>query len=170
LEELRFLIKFRSTFLTASLVLGLLGCTSPDVQEYDAAKASGPKQKVFEENFEKIWRAAQLALSNYPIRVNDMESGVIESDFIRGDDLWKSPIRGKPLPNGLRYKVIIRILKGSISEKAANQVTVLKRIEFKKDFFSEYEAVKTDGLEEIAILYRIERELVIQQALEKAKF
>ncbi len=156
--------------LTILLFITLAGCARTPVQEYDPRKAAGPKQKVFENKYDQVWRAVQLALSNYPVRVNDMDSGVLETDFIRGQTAWVSPHRKQQIPSGLRYKVIVRVLKGKMSGGKAIQVTILKRIEFQKDFFSRYSPVKTDGLEEIAILYRIERELLIQRALEKAKF
>jgi len=39
----------------------------------------------------------------------------------------------------------------------------MKDMEHKKNFFTEYQKIKTDGLEEIALLYRIQRELIFQK-------
>ncbi|MCB0393525.1 MAG: hypothetical protein KDD25_03150, partial [Bdellovibrionales bacterium] len=130
-----FVTKWRNLIMVGAYLI-CAGCSTAEIQEYDPERAAGPKQKVFRENYERIWRAAQLALSNYPVRVNDIESGVLETDHIQGESVWKSPIREKPIPNGVRYKIIIRILKGAMNKESANQVTVLKRVEFKKDFFS----------------------------------
>ena len=40
-------------------------------------------------------------------------------------------------------------------------------MELQKDFFSGAEKTASDGLEELAIMYRVERELLIEQAAEK---
>jgi hypothetical protein len=47
------------------------------------------------------------------------------------------------------------------------KVTLTKKIEVKRDFFSEPKPLETDGLEEMVLFYRIERELIIEEAIKK---
>jgi hypothetical protein len=47
-------------------------------------------------------------------------------------------------------------------------VNIAKLIERKRDFFSDPEILPSDGIEEKVIFYRMERELIIDEALKKA--
>jgi len=164
-------IKLTKNLCIILLLLPLAACTSTEIREYDPKITGGPKKRVFHENFDDIWQATQIALSHYPISVNDIEAGILETDFIRGENSWKSPHLMRRTPGGQRYKISVRILKGKSKTpgKKAVQVTILKRTELQKDFFSPYESINSDGLEEIALLYRIERELRINTALDKIR-
>jgi hypothetical protein len=60
------------------------------------------------------------------------------------------------------------LAKGKVEGREGIRVTINKNIEKKRDFFSEAEVLPTDGLEEKVIFYRMERELIIDEALKKA--
>jgi len=128
-----------------------------------------PVLRVFNASFDKVWRAAQISLKAYPMQVNDIEKGVLETDWIRGYEIYKPPIAPKISANGLRYKIMLRTIKGKIDGVEAIKVTVQKAIEKRRDFFAEVEAPPSDGLEEAVILYRIEREITIDNALEASQ-
>ncbi|MEZ0393220.1 MAG: hypothetical protein ACAH59_13455 [Pseudobdellovibrionaceae bacterium] len=125
------------------------------------------QQKVFYFPYDSVWRAAQLALK-YPIAVNNMDHGVLETDFIRGDDGFISPTVEKVPSSGIRYKITLTLVKGKIDGRDGVRVTIQKQLEKKRDFFSEVEALNSDGLEEKVLFYRIERELIIDEGLKKA--
>jgi hypothetical protein len=59
--------------------------------------------------------------------------------------------------------------KGKTEGRESTRVTIDKRMEILRDFFSEPETIESDGLEEKMIFYRIERELIIQDALKRAQ-
>ncbi len=92
---------------------------------------------------------------------------MIETEEIDGYKAWRPPHK-ELRPDGLSYKLNIKVVKGRAGSRPANQVAVLKESAKKKDFFSDAEAIPSDGLEEKSILYRIERELQIQRALQKS--
>lgn len=124
-------------------------------------------QKVFYYPYDSVWRASQLALK-YPIGINNMDNGVLETDFIKADDGFVAP-KGSGAPSsGVRYKITLVLVKGKIDGRESVRVTISKVIEKKRDFFSDPEALLSDGLEEMVIFYRIERELIIDEALKKA--
>ena len=58
--------------------------------------------------------------------------------------------------------------KGTTNGRNSTRVTIEKKIEIFRDFISETQVMQSDGLEEQSIFYRIEREIVIAQALKKA--
>lgn len=156
--------------LLVFILLGCLtGCTEPRVRPATANGA--PVSQVFPEEFDRVWRASQLALSAYPIRVNDADSGTLESDAVKGDTLWTPPNATKRLPGSLKYKILVNLVRGKKKEgdSRAVRVTILKRIEHQKDFFAPIERIQSDGYEETAIMYRIERELEVEKILARAR-
>jgi hypothetical protein len=123
--------------------------------------------KVFPFSYEDVWRAAQLSVK-YPIAVNNMDNGVLETDWVKAIDGYSSPVSTKSPTGGNRYKIILNMVKGKTDGHMSVRVTVRKRIEKQNDFFSDVESLNSDGLEEEVILYRIEREIIIDDAIRKA--
>ena len=99
------------------------------------------------------------------MRVNNIDKGVLETDWIKGYDVYE-PVFPSVSPAGLRYKISVRTIKGKINKEEAVKVTVQKSIEKKRDFFADQEKVASDSMEEKIILYRIKREIQIDNALE----
>jgi hypothetical protein len=132
-------------------------------------KAPGPKSKSFYGSFANVWKAALITVGKYPLKSYDEDAGVIETDFIRGETVWLPPYKDHYVTGGYRYKINIRLIKAHYGGQNVVQAVVLKQPEIQKDFFTNSEKAVSDGLEEMAILYRIERELAIEQALKKIK-
>lgn len=123
-------------------------------------------QKVFYYPYESVWRASQLSLK-YPLAVNNMDTGNLETEYIKGLDGWLEPEAKKDPSPGIRYKISLNLVKGTINGKEVVRMTMNKKLELKRDFFSEPENIQSNGLEELTIFYRIERELIIEDALKK---
>lgn len=140
----------------------------PDPETFDR-KVSGPQSKNFYLPYRNVWRAALQVMGKYPLKTYDEETGVIETDFIRGDNVWTPPYKKKYVSGGYRYKLNVKIFKGKSKTENAVRLVVLKQPEIQKDFFSPPEKIQTDGLEELALIYRIEREVSITQYLDKNK-
>ena len=124
------------------------------------------KQKVYFAGYDLVWRAAQLSLK-YPMAINNMDNGVLETEYINAVEGFMPPDEVRVPSSGIRYKISLTIAKGKIEGKESVRVTVNKYVERKKDFFSEPETLESDGLEEKVILYRIDRELSIDEGLRK---
>ncbi|HEY1079358.1 MAG TPA: hypothetical protein VGE46_04645 [Bdellovibrio sp.] len=125
------------------------------------------KQKVFFANYDQVWRAAHAVLK-YPIAQENQDTGVIETEYIKGIDGWLPPNEQRPPSSGIRYKLTLTFAKGKTEGRESTRVTIDKKVEILRDFFSEPEYMETDGLEEKIIFYRIERELIINEALRRA--
>lgn len=149
------------------IILCLAACESPQV--------APPKQQTYDHvytaPFSRVWRAVQLSISTrYSLAVNQMETGSIETDWISSIDGYLAPYQKKPSSLGLRYRLILNLIKGKTADKnEAIRVIVRKELEKKSDFFSEPETQISDGTEEQSILYRVGRELVIEQAILKSQ-
>ncbi len=158
-------IRSISKLFVFAYALLLVSCLTPDSQLRDEFS---PITKVYHEDFEKVWRAAQISLQKYPLRVNNIEKGLLETDFIKGYDVWKPPYISKS-PTGLTYKLVLRTIKGKLGGQPAIKVVVFKKIKKQRDFFAEVEKMPSDGMEEKSIHYRISREIQIDNALENAE-
>lgn len=123
--------------------------------------------RVYYYPFDKVWRALHGALP-YTTAGENQEMGYLETDYVKGIDGWLSPEVDRPKASGLRYKLIFNIVKGTVDGKEATRVSIEKKIEIMRDFFSDPETMISDGLEEKIIFYRIERELLINEALKKS--
>lgn len=126
------------------------------------------KQKVFFANYDAVWRAAHNVLK-YPIAQENQDTGIIETEYIKGFDGWLPPGEQRSPSSGIRYRMTLTFARGKTEGRESTRVTIDKRMEILRDFFSEPEPLESDGLEEKIIFYRIERELVIAEALKKAQ-
>lgn len=125
------------------------------------------QQKIFYASYDSVWRAAHAAIS-YTIASENQDYGVIETDYIKSVDGWLRPDQTRPEYKSARYKLILTFAKGTSGGRESTRVTIEKKIEIFRDFISEKKIVPSDGLEEQSIFYRIEREIVIAQALRRA--
>ncbi|MBX2987238.1 MAG: hypothetical protein KF802_05010 [Bdellovibrionaceae bacterium] len=145
------------------------GCTlfdkPPDTGDKIIKKAS--QQRIFFAPMDQVWRAAHTVLK-YTIATENPDTGVIETEYIKGVDGWLAPDQKRPPSAGLRYKLVFIMAKGKTDGRESTRLTIDKRIEVLRDFFSEPDAIESDGLEESVLFYRIERELVINEALKRA--
>lgn len=125
-------------------------------------------QKIFFAPYDDVWKAAHATLK-YTIAAENQDFGIIETDYIKAVDGWIPPYKQKPDNPSSRYKIVINFAKGQkYKGRDAVRVTIEKKIEVFKDFVSEVKNVTSDGLEEKSIFYRMEREIIISQALNKA--
>lgn len=158
-----------SRFVIIALGLSLSGCalfeSRSDTVDKIVEKAS--QQKIFFADYDIVWKAAHSAI-RYTIANENQEYGVIETDYIKSVDGWLPPFQSKPQYKSARYKLIFNFAKGEVNGRDSTRVTIEKKIEVFKDFISETQFVPSDGLEEQSLFYRMERELIIAQALKKA--
>lgn len=129
--------------------------------------AKNPNQKIYLYPYDSVWRAAQLSLK-YPIAVNNMDNGTLETEYIKAIDGFTSPIETQLPSAGIKYKLTFTIVKGKLDNKDSVRVTINKTIEKQRDFFSDIEFLESDGLEEKTLFYRMEREIIIEEAIKRA--
>jgi hypothetical protein len=153
-------------FISASFILCSCKTLREGITPPEELVKKQSRQKIFLAAYDDVWRAAHTALK-YPIANENQDTGVIETDFIKSQDGFIPPETKAP-SSGLRYKIFMYFAKGRTQGKESVRVTVDKRIEKLRDFFSDAETLSSDGLEEKLLFYRIERELLIMKGLKKA--
>lgn len=160
----------KNLFLTTVICVLLSSCQTinEQLETTDEIIARESHQKIFYANYDEVWKAAHLALK-YTIAAENQDFGVIETDYIKAVDGWLAPFMDKPQYPASRYKIFINFAKGQkINNRESVRVTIEKKTEVFKDFVSEVRNVESDGFEEKSLFYRMEREIIINQALKKA--
>lgn len=157
-------------WITSSLIISSLsfltgGCATKTEKPEEVVKKQ-TRQKVFLSPYDEVWRAAHTVLK-YPIVNENQDTGIIETDYIKGQDGFLAPDQAPP-SSGLRYKIVMIFAKGKSQGQESVRVTIDKKLEKLRDFFSDAEVLSSDGLEEKVLFYRIERELIISKGLRKA--
>lgn len=142
------------------LVAALAGCVSSPTKPIIKTH-----EKIYRANFEETWRAVQQSIMPYPLRVNNMDTGQIQTTLIKGANAFQPPHTDEAPSGGYRYRLHFNVLK--LSEQRT-KVAISKKAELARDFFSEPEEQGSDGLEEKILLYRIGREIAIERQLVKA--
>ncbi len=67
------------------------------------------------------------------------------------------------LPSGFQYRLNINLVKADLMTK----VIISKEARLQKDFFSDPKEMVSDGFEEKSLIYRIRREILIENLLKK---
>ena len=167
LPEVRFISRSIVVILLAGLGLGCSLMKNLERPKYPPPKI-GPRQKVYYFEFDKVWRATQIALQHYPMRINNMDKGILETEILKGGQAWNPPHNPGQIRGGKRYHLKLRVVKGKVQGRSAIKVVIKKDIEHQSDFFADTKKLPSDGLEERVLLYRIKRELEIDRALQRA--
>lgn len=162
-------LKLLPTLLAVTFALAFTGCVTSANQQVDGRlKAGEPVSRVYYAKYDEVELAVKQAMIRYPQRIDNTEAGFFETDYVKGEARFRSPHRKNDFSPGYRYRLVIRLVRGREDGKPAIKVSVAKLIEIARDFFSNPDALSSDGLEEDVILYRIGREIEVSRALSAA--
>jgi len=149
------------------LILLLSGCVTA-TQKLESKATEGPFSRVYYAAYEDVEIALKQSMIRYPQKVDNTEAGIFETDYIKGDARFRAPNNKSVFSPGYRYRILVRLVRGRAEDRPAIKVQVTKKSEIVRDFFSDANNIKSDGLEEQVILYRIGRELQLARAITKA--
>ncbi len=147
------------TLLFALFVCNLMSCVSAPIP------VEKNYERKFRASFDEVWRACQQAILSYPLKVNNMEQGVIQTTMLRSHTYFRPPHISKKHASGYRYSLSFNLLKDSEKETT---ISIHKNLLVYRDFISKPEDLTSDGLEEAILLYRIQREIEIDRSIVKA--
>jgi hypothetical protein len=140
------------------LQLTLLSCVSAPVP------VEKNYERKFRASFDEVWRACQQAIISYPLKVNNMEQGAIQTTMLRSHTYFRPPHIAKKHASGYRYTLHFNLIKNSDKETT---LSIHKKLLVYRDFISKPEDLISDGLEESILLYRIQREIEIDRQILK---
>lgn len=155
-------------FLLILVLNGLTSCASYQQFKYITEEYEIPK-KVFVSSFTQTWQAVLQVMKTYDLAVQNQEAGVIKTRWIDNTLAlnFADAFGSSEMVKAARFKLIVNVVKGFKGGREVAKVSVFKRQLVEKDFLQGWKVLPTDSIQEKTILYRIERELVIDRKLKK---
>ena len=108
-----------------------------------------------------VWRATLIAMSFYPLETTNYDQGLIKTKSLTEGDSWKPVYR--PTDSEHIYTIDVNVFDYG----RGTRVSIDKKLKKKANFDRNEVALKTQGVEEDLLLYRIKRELLIDRLIKK---
>ena len=148
--------------------LGAFGCSSYDQFKHLSEEADTPA-KIFQSDFNQSWQSVLKVMSRYDLEIKDQDSGTIKTKWIDNtlEVNFADSFGSNDSVRSAKFKIIISVTKGFRSGREVSKVTIYKRQMIEQDFLQGWKTIPTDAIQENVILYRIGRNLTIDQKLKK---
>ncbi len=150
------------------IIVGVSGCSSYENFKYVTEDLEIPTQ-VYRADYSKVWQEVMKITNKYPREVYNQEAGVIKTRWIDNtlELNFADSFGSNDSVKSAEFKLIINVVKGYRGSKEVSKVTVFKRQRVEQDFLQGWKIIKTDGILEKSILYRLERALAIEAKLQQ---
>ena len=157
--------------LVNALLLSLFfleGCASYEQFRHLSEETEVPSQ-MFPFDFNQSWQASLKVMSRYGLEVRNQDTGTIKTNWIDNtlEVNFADSFGSNDTVRSARFKIILNVTKGFRQGKEVSKVTIYKRQMVEQDFLQGWKIIPTDGIQEKGILYRIERNLLIDARLKK---
>jgi hypothetical protein len=149
-------------------VFTLHGCSSYENFKFVTEDLEIPTQ-VYRADYNKVWQEVMKITNKYPREVYNQDAGVIKTRWIDNtlELNFADSFGSNDSVKSAEFKLIINVVKGYRGTKEVSKVTVFKRQRVEQDFLQGWKVIKTDGILEKSILYRLERALTIEARLQE---
>jgi len=124
---------------------------------------------IFKSNYAQTWAAVSKVMANYDLAVQNQETGVIKTKWIDNtlEMNFADSFSRTDAIKAARYKVIASVTRGFRYGREVSKVTVYKRQLVENDALHGWRIADTDGIFEKTLLYRFNREILIDNKLKK---
>lgn len=155
-----------SIFALCLIFLGFGGCASYEQFQYVTEEFEVPS-KIFKSDYAQTWQAVLQVMKAYDLEVTNQEAGVIKTRWIDNTLQlnFADSFGSSDAVKAAKFKVILNVVKGFKGTREVSKVTVFRRQMVEQDFLQGWKVIRSDGIMEKSILYRIERELTIDNRL-----
>ena len=123
----------------------------------------GATKRVYNANKDEVWRALLIALSSYPLEKNDYENGEVATSRIPEGQQWR-PMH-KEVSTRNTYSMRFQVFEERNSNTVINAEKTLIR---EGNFLDAEKEIKTKNIELSVILYRVQRELIVDKYVKSA--
>lgn len=152
------------------LCLALLqsSCSSYKQFQYIAEEFEIPS-KVYKYEYSQAWQAVLQIMQKFDLATQNQEAGIIKTRW-RDNTLelnFADSFGSSDAVKAAKFKLIVNVVKGFRGAREVSKVTVFKRQMVEHDFLQGWKVVRSDGIMEKTVLYRIERVLAIDEKLKK---
>lgn len=161
--------KRKSLFLALFVgFLGLSACSSYEKYRHITEEFEFPSQ-VYASDYNKVWQEVMKITTKYEREVYNQEAGIIKTRWIDNtlELNFADSFGANDAVKAAQFKLIINVVKGYRGKREVTKVTVFKRQRIEQDFLQGWKLVRTDGILEKSILYRLERALQIEAKLQE---
>ena len=147
----------RILFLTAFISL-LTSCSSYEQFQQLAEEAEIPSQ-VYKTDFNQTWQSVLEIMQKYDLALKNQDAGVIKTRWIYNTNQlnFNEAFGSQDMVKAARFKIVLNVVKGFRGKKEVSKVSVFKRQMVEKDFLQGWKVIRSDGILEKTILYRIDR-------------
>jgi hypothetical protein len=158
----------RNIFFMLCLALFQSGCSSYKQFQYIAEEFEIPS-RVYKYEYSQSWQAVLQIMKKFDLATQNQEAGIIKTRW-RDNTLelnFADSFGSSDAVKSAKFKLIVNVVKGFRGTREVSKVTVFKRQMVEHDFLQGWKVVRSDGIMEKTVLYRIERVLAIDQKLKK---
>jgi hypothetical protein len=150
------------------VLIGNFGCSSYENFRHITEDLEIPSQ-VYRADYNKVWQEVMKITNKYAREVYNQEAGIIKTRWIDNtlELNFADSFGSNDAVKAAQFKLIINVVKGYRGSKEVAKVTVYKRQRVEQDFLQGWKVIRTDGIVEKSILYRLERALAIEERLQK---
>ena len=158
--------KFSYFALCLIVVSAFSACSSYKQFQYVTEEFEVPS-KVFKSDYAQTWQAVLQVMKSYDLEVTNQESGVIKTRWIDNTLQlnFADSFGSSDSVKAAKFKLILNVVKGFRGSREVSKVTVFRRQMVEQDFLQGWKIIRSDGIMEKSIIYRIERELRIDDRL-----
>jgi hypothetical protein len=158
----------KKTLLASLLTIILMGCSSYENFKQVSEDLEIPSQ-VYRADYNKVWQEVMRLTNKYDREVYNQESGVIKTRWIDNtlELNFADSFGSNDAVKSAQFKLILNVVKGFRGNKEVTKVTIFKRQRVEHDFLQGWKVIRSDGILEKALLYRLERALNIESKLQE---
>jgi hypothetical protein len=144
------------------------GCSSYENFKQISEDLDIPSQ-VYRADYNKVWQEVMKITNKYDREVYNQESGVIKTRWMDNtlELNFADSFGSNDAVKSAQFKLIINVVKGYRGNKEVTKVTVFRRQRVEQDFLQGWKVIRSDGILEKGVLYRLERALDIESKLQK---
>ena len=123
----------------------------------------------FKVGFEDTWQAVMQIMQKYDIEAQNQNLGMIKTRWIDNtlELNWTDAFSRGDQIKSARFKIVVNVSKGHEITHPITKVSIYKRQMVERDFLQAPRPVRSDGILERTILYRVERVLIMVRELKK---
>lgn len=146
----------------------IYGCSSYENFKQVSEELEIPSQ-TYHADYNKVWQEIMKITNKYDREVYNQEAGVIKTRWIDNtlELNFADSFGSNDAVKSAQFKLIINVVKGYRGSKEVCKVTVFRRQRVEQDFLQGWKVIRTDGILEKSILYRLERSLAIEAKLQQ---
>ena len=158
----------KKTLLYSLLTIILMSCSSYENFKQVSEDLEIPSQ-VYRADYNKVWQEVMRLTNKYDREVYNQESGVIKTRWIDNtlELNFADSFGSNDAVKSAQFKLILNVVKGFRGNKEVTKVTIFKRQRVEHDFLQGWKVIRSDGILEKALLYRLERALNIEAKLQE---